>query len=84
MSTLTPPDCGCPTAGLIAVDEQRHAAYHTEIGGPATCLRLCWCGRCGQYAEQKRLTGLLREQEYAARDRREGERAAARARRTAA
>lgn len=72
--------CGCPTAGLIAVDETRHDAYHQEIGGPATCLTRCLCGRCASYPAQKAATELLREQEYAARDRREGERAARRAR----
>ena len=81
MSTWPAPlPCGCPSAGLVAIDEQQHAAYHELIGGPATCARLCWCGRCDQYAAQRAAVELLRQQEYAARDRREGERSARRSR----
>lgn len=80
MTWPAPMPCGCPTAGLIAVDEQRHIAYHEAIGGRATCAAICWCGQCPQYAAQAAATALLREQEYAARDRRDGERAARKAR----
>lgn len=49
---------------------------------PATpggyCLTRCLCGSCPQYAEQRAQVAVLREQEYQARLRVEGERAAAR------
>lgn len=57
------------------------AGYQGTPGGPrdpATpgpyCLARCLCGTCPQYAEQQRQVQLLREQEYQARLRVEGER----------
>jgi hypothetical protein len=44
---------------------------------PATpsgyCLRICRCGQCPQYAQQAAAAAAIREQEYQARIRREGE-----------
>lgn len=40
------------------------------------CLRICRCGHCPQYAEQQRQAEVLRAQEYDARTRLEGARAA--------
>lgn len=82
-TTAWPPalPCGCPTAGLVAIDADRHDAYHREIGGPARCFRLCWCGTCPQYEQQAAATELLRQQEYDARDRKAGEIAARQAQR---
>lgn len=65
------------------------SSYAGAPGGPrdpATpggyCLARCYCRTCPQHAEQTRLTELLRQQEYAARDRKAGERAAQREKRT--
>lgn len=55
--------------------------YQGRPGGPrdpATpggyCLSRCLCGECPQYVEQMRQVALLRESEYQARLRIEGER----------
>jgi len=63
------------------------SAYQGVPGGPSDpatpggyCLARCLCGSCPQYAAQRAAVELLREQEYAARDRREGEKAARRTR----
>lgn len=63
------------------------SAYQGVPGGPSDpatpgpyCLTRCYCSTCPQYPAQKAATDLLREQEYTARDRREGEKAARRAR----
>lgn len=74
--------CGCPSAGLVAIDTELHDAYHREIGGPATCFRLCWCRHCPQYPQQKAALAVLIEQERGQRIVLEGRRIAAR--RTAA
>jgi len=75
--------CGCPSTGVVAIDQSTHDAYHRLVGGPATCARLCWCGRCPTFPAQAAATERLREQEYAARDRRDGEKAARQERRAA-
>lgn len=61
------------------------SAYQGEPGGPSDpatpggyCLTRCLCGTCPQYPAQAAAAQLLREQEYAARDRKQGERAARR------
>lgn len=48
------------------------------VAGPY-CLALCRCTTCPQYPEQARRAAVLREQEYAARDRDQGARTARRA-----
>lgn len=62
------------------------SAYLGDPGGPrdpATpggyCLARCRCGTCPQYAAQAATTEAVRQQEYAGRDRKEGERIARRA-----
>lgn len=65
------------------------STYAGEPGGPRDpntpggyCLARCYCRECPQYAAQAAATELLRQQEYAARDRKAGQRAAIKAKRT--
>lgn len=59
------------------------SGYQGVPGGPrdprsdgSYCLAVCLCGGCPQYAAQAAAVKVLREMEWAARDRRVGERAA--------
>lgn len=82
--TWPPPlPCGCPSAASSIIDLERHDAYH-RANGPATCLRICYCTRCPQYAEQHRHALALCDAEYAARVRTEYDRAERQAKRQAA
>lgn len=63
------------------------SAYRGPAGGPrdpATaggyCLTRCYCGGCPQFAAQRATVDLLRTQELAAEDRKQGERLARQAR----
>lgn len=60
-------------------------SYRGEPGGPRDpttpggyCLARCYCQTCPQYPQQHAAAEMLREQEYAARDRKAGQRAARR------
>lgn len=61
------------------------STYQGVPGGPSDpstpgpyCLSICRCGSCPQYPAQAAAAQQLREQEYAARDRKQAERDARR------